>query len=146
MNRLIKTAKSIPFYIGIILITFIVREQYPFSLYPMYNSFPNYGYLFFFEGEEDVTLTPYMKINHADVSHLYVAEAEKANIQHGYALESEEELKHIGKNIIDVTFDMEELKENHINEISLYRVNIRLENKEIITDTLILYQLNLDEK
>ncbi len=56
LNKLASLVIKYPIYIGVVAITFFVRETYPFSIYPMYSNFPNWSYTFYFEDQKRIKL------------------------------------------------------------------------------------------
>ncbi len=127
-----------PFYFGILLITFFVNETYPFSVYPMYNNFPNWSYTFYMEDEHHNNLKKYMIVHHAELSHLYYTECDNQNIAHGYDLESAAALEAVGKRITDQAIHWKKLRESSVEEVRLYRIYNYIKGNKLISDTTIL--------
>src|SRR5690554_5406096 len=98
-----------PLFILVVFLTFLVREWYPFSFYPMYNEFPNWSYTFYLEDEnqEHIRIDD---LDHGSLSHLFYAEANNIKIHYGNNIESKEELEQVGEKIIENIFVNKEFK------------------------------------
>lgn len=132
----LQNIQRFPIYIGVILITFLVKEIYPFSFYPMYNNFPNWSYTFFFEDENRKNLKEFLPISHGALSHLYYTECDKQKIEHGNGLESTEDLEIIGKNITQQAIDFKSLQATSIRQVKLRRIYNYIEKNEMKSDTI----------
>jgi hypothetical protein len=125
-----------PIYIGVILITFIAQEFYPFSRYPMYDNFPNWSYTFYFEDEVGNNLKETLPISHSAFSHLYFAELNNKGIPYGNGIETSKDLELIGKRITEQVFNFTLLKNKGITEISVFRIHNYIVNSIMISDTI----------
>lgn len=132
-------------FFSIILISMIVREFYPFSLYPMYNNFPNWSYTFYFTDENDQSLSYCLKDRHENISHIYFAEFYNKGWKVGEGHENEKHLNIVGKNIIEKSIDFKRIKESGINEIRLKRINNHFIGDELKIDTSRIYTYYLNE-
>ncbi len=92
-------------FLGVIYLaaSLLIGEQHPFTLVPMYNSFQNYAYSFYLS-DSTGTLIPFTR--HFDchndyLSHIYGSVCDKNNIRHGNQIETDEQLKLIGKSMME---------------------------------------------
>lgn len=127
--------KKYPIYFGVLFLTLLIREFYPFSRYPMYDSFPNWSYTFYFEDEAGNNLKKILPISHGAFSHLYFTECHNKCVPCGYGQETPAELELIGEKTTKQTFDLATLKEKGISEISLFRIHNYMKKGRIISDT-----------
>lgn len=136
--------KKYKIYFSILLITFIVKEFFPFSFYPMYNQFPNYAYIFYITDEHQQVRNDLMRINAGELSHLYFTECENQQIEYGNGVETKEQLNIIGLNITQQAIDLTAAKEVEVKDLQLYRIYSHFENNQMVLDTLLLSNLKVE--
>lgn len=135
MRRVIKKYSA---YFGLIVLTFIVKEFYPFSFYPMYNQFPNYAYVFYILDENNHKIDRFMVVDHEELSHLFFSVCEQQSIKYGEGIESAEELEKVGEEVIRQALSWEDLSKSTIKKAKLYRIYNHLNYKEIQSDTALI--------
>lgn len=135
MRRVIKKYSV---YFGLIVLTFIVKEFYPFSFYPMYNQFPNYAYVFYMLDENNQKMDRFMRVDHGELSHLFFSVCEQQGIKYGDGMESAEELERIGEEVIRQALDWGSLSKSTMKKAKLYRIYNHLSHKEIQSDTTLI--------
>lgn len=83
---------------------YLLGEFHPFSHFPMYNSIPNWSYVFYFVDEHN-RLIPCDKLNTDGgvLGHLYANIAEYNKIPYGSGTESKQQLNLIGEQITEQT-------------------------------------------
>jgi hypothetical protein len=137
-NQFLYTTK-IPFiFVAVVFITFFVRENYPFSFYPMYNHFPNFAYTFFFEDENGQSLDKELNDNHGSISHIYFAEFDSKGWRVGNAKETKHHLQIVGESIIKKSFSLEALKKKGVKKVYVKRINNHFENNVLKIDTTLI--------
>lgn len=139
-KKLITCFKKYKIYFGLVLLTFVFGEWYPFSFYPMYNNFPNWSYTFYVEDEHGNNLKQYMNAYHSSLSHLYYSACEKQEISYGYAMETKEQLHVVGQIMIQQVLEWEKIKKTTIDEIRLYRIHNYIKKRKIISDTVLIFK------
>lgn len=125
---------------GIYLAGFLIfGEVHPFSSYPMYNSFPNWSYTFYFTDENDSLIPSHVfDINSGDISHKFYAICEDEKINYGNGVESEEELFHIGKKMTEMI--LQEKSTYQYQKIQLHRRYYKYENRKVVQDNIVMYE------
>lgn len=123
-------------YITVIGLTILVRENFPFSMYPMYNHFPNYAYTFYLEDDKGNNLASLLSISHGSLSHLFFNECNKLNMHYGYGTEDPEQLEIVSKNTIKSAINPAILEREQIQAVSLYRIHNYIDQQgHIVSDT-----------
>jgi hypothetical protein len=86
-------------YLGLCL---WIGEVHPFTLVPMYNSFPNYGYAFYITDEHNKVLPikKYFSYQSGNLGHYYNAVASSHGFATGFEMESAAELAIIGQEMM----------------------------------------------
>lgn len=125
-----------PIFIGLVVITFMVREYYPFSVYPMYNHFPNWSYTFYFKTEDGQNVGQLTPISHGDLSHLFFTECIKRKLDYGFGCESSNDLNEIGENMRKNTFSDADLIQLGIKELHLMRIYNHITEVGLVSDTI----------
>jgi len=136
LSKLTSLVIKYPIYIGVIAITFFVRETYPFSMYPMYNNFPNWSYTFYFEDQKKESLGEIMSMSYGSLNHLYFTECQKSCVYCGFGSETTSELQKLGDNITKQALNMSLLKANGITEVYLFRIHNYIKNRKTHSDTI----------
>lgn len=93
---------SIFLFSGYLLLSLLLPEFHPFSRYPMYNSFPNYSYVFGVKDEagNPVPLKKYFNTNADGWAHLYFIINERKGFDCGNGVETDEELRIVGHEML----------------------------------------------
>lgn len=133
------TINRYPIFIFVILLTFLFREWYPFSFYPMYNEFPNWSYSFYLVDENQNHIYK-SHLNHGNLSHIFYAEANNLKMHYGNNIEKKEDMQKVGEKIIDNIFANKDINKDDENykEIRLVRIYNYFQNDKLISDTLII--------
>lgn len=134
---------SMMIYFTIILITILIGEVYPFSFYPMYNSFPIWSYVFYFKDEKGATIK-LPKSTHADLSHKFYSECQKQGIAYGNGIESIEDMERVGLSITNTFFNANKINNKSVSEIKFFRIHNRFNNNIIISDTMLISTLHVN--
>lgn len=137
-GKLVLILKKYSLYFGILITTFILKETYPFSFYPMYNNFPNWSYTFYFEDENNKLIKHALFVQHSSLSHLFYSECQKQGIAYGYGMETREELKSVGLKVTQYAFNMNRIKTDSTKQLKLYRIYNHIEDDKIKSDTLLI--------
>jgi hypothetical protein len=100
------------YVIGVI----IFGEEHPFSKFSMYNSFADYSYVFYFtDNENKMIKCTDLNTTGTNLAHMYTTICEKNNFKHGHGMESDSELREIGKQMLNIT-KINNLKYTHNNK------------------------------
>ncbi|CAN5165043.1 hypothetical protein BH09BAC1_BH09BAC1_20060 [soil metagenome] len=77
-------------------------ELHPFSQFPMYNSFPEWSYVFYIKTHEGRVVSPLleMKSNSKAVAHVYYSACQKYGVAYGMNLETPLQMKMIADEIL----------------------------------------------
>ena len=136
LKGLERVMKRYPIYFGVIGVTIIyARETFPFSFYPMYNSFPNWSYAYYIMDNHDIEISPLLDISHGNIYFLFEAEADKQKISLSNNAASTADLQKIGENVIDRLLTDKEI-DLSITDIYLYRIFNHIEDSKLISDTI----------
>jgi hypothetical protein len=119
----------------------ILRETHPFSRFPMYSSFPNWSYLFYFsDGENELIPSDKFSVNAGHVAHFYYSFASANDIVCGNFSETAEDLHTIGKAIVSNYVDSAQIKYNSIEGLKLHRVGFLYQNDSIKIIDELMYE------
>ena len=129
------------FGLGYLLLCLLAGEVHPFSLLPMYDSFPNWAYAFYVSDKQE-TLLPnnkYFTIPAMDLAHNYYAICEDQKINTGYEMETKQELNKAGEIIL------EKLLAKHsalltADTLQLHRVCYSFQGDSVVTHNTIMYE------
>lgn len=121
---------------GYVFLALLIRcEFHPFSLFPMYNSFPNWGYVFYVENErgEVVPFRTKFSVNKdaGNVAHNFYTYSNLHQLDYGYGVESPSHLKNAGKEMMAMIIKNEPLDKLDFDTLKLYRRYYFLENDDI---------------
>jgi len=119
----------------VLLVLLIRREFHPFSRFPMYDSFPNWGYVFYVLNERN-EIVPYKKrfsINKdaGNVAHNFYIYSNQHKLDCGYGIESPEHLHDAGREMMAMIIKNEPVAEMDFDTLRLYRRYYFLENNAI---------------
>lgn len=83
-------------------ISLSVGEQHPFSRFPMYNSFPNWSYAFYLTdvSGEMIPWWHAFEVDAGHIAHRFYGICQHYGIAYGHGMETEEELKFIGTELL----------------------------------------------
>lgn len=116
----------------------IGKEFHPFSSFPMYNSFPNWSYVFYLKNErgEEVyyqkTLTHWIKKNAGFIAHTFYSYSDYHHYQYGDGREDSIHLSSVGKELIKTILKDEPANRFKFDTLKLYRRYYHLENEQLV--------------
>jgi hypothetical protein len=120
-------------YVTISLI--VGREFHPFSTFPMYNSFPNWGYVFFMKNEKG-DMIPYgpslsdgQKKNAGYVGHTFYSYMEQKSYPFGDGKEDPAHLHNAGEALMKMILLGEDPQKIKADTIKIYRRYYYLKNE-----------------
>jgi hypothetical protein len=123
----------------------MIGEFHPFSLLPMYDSFPNWSYAFYISDSKG-QLIPNdgnFSIRSADLAHRYYAICDSANVPTGYQKESELELHKVGQIMMRTILSTAPIALRW-DTLQLHRVCYYLEDVSILVHNIIMYEAATD--
>ena len=102
MISVIKYFRRILLLLIYILGVLALGETHPFSQYPMYNSLPNWSYVFFFT-DKNQNLIPcnHIGTTGGELAHKFYSIMENSGYSYGYEQEDPNHLKEVGAIIVD---------------------------------------------
>ena len=129
-------------YVAISLL--IGKDFHPFSQFPMYNSFPNYSYVFYLTNERG-NIVPFRKSfslgkGAGTVAHKFNAFFEYHNYKTGYGEEDSTQLKQAGKELMDMLLQGENTGKFDFDTLRLFRRYYRLEQDTITYRDNLMYE------
>jgi hypothetical protein len=113
------------FYVAISL--WIGREFHPFSTFPMYSRFPNWGYTFFLKNEKgDIVfygknLSDGKAKNAGYIGHHFYSYMEHYRYTYGDGSEDMGHLRNAGKSMMEMILQREDVKHFNFDTLKLYR-------------------------
>ena len=137
--------KKYSLLIGYVLISLVLKNEFhPFSKFPMYNSFPNWGYVFFLRNEND-ELIPFSKNfsrnkNAGYIAHTYYSFFNHKGYYCGWGKEDSIHNKEAGKELLTMILKDENYSKFDFDSIKLYRRMYYLDNGQLTHKDLILYE------
>ena len=130
------------FYVVISLL--IGKDFHPFSLFPMYNSFPNYSYVFYLKNERG-EIVPYtqrftLAKNAGSVAHQYSSFFNFHHYRSGFGEEDSVHLKEAGKELMGMLLQGENTSKFGFDTLMLYRRYYRLHNDSLNYQDDLIYE------
>jgi len=127
--------KSFLFLFYVVVSLLIGKEFHPFSLFPMYNSFPNYSYAFLLKNEKG-ELIPYRKNfskdkNAGGLAHQYYAFFNYHHYQGGFGGEDSVYIKEAGKELMAKLLQDENTNRFNFDTLRLYKRYYHLDHDSI---------------
>ncbi len=118
----------------------IINENHPFSRFPMYSSFPNWSYSFFFTDSNN-RFIPSQKfhVSGGELSHLFYSICESVQIQYGDGMESSRALKQVGNEMIKLLDARGAFKAHNKRNIKIYRLYFLYNNDSIQKKYFLMY-------
>jgi hypothetical protein len=130
------------FYVAISLL--IGKEFHPFSTFPMFNSFPNYGYVFFLKNERDEVVTygrNFAKSKNAGyVAHTYYSFFNSHNYSCGFGEEDSAHVREAGKVLLEMILKDENTDALDFDSLKIYRRFYFLENEQLTFRDDLMYE------
>lgn len=88
-------------FIPYIIVSWVVGEVHPFSRFPMYDSFPNWSYIFYIKTQDDKVLSPFVFGTQSGyIAHMYYSACQQKGIMYGNGMESADEMKLVADEIL----------------------------------------------
>lgn len=122
-------------YVAVSLL--IGKEFHPFSTFPMYNSFPNWGYVFLLKNERN-EIVSYGKNfkdgqqkNAGYVGHTFYSFMEQNHYPYGYGKEDTAQLHQAGAVLMQMVVKGEVTDTFHFDTLKLYRRFYFLKNEQL---------------
>lgn len=123
------------FYVAVSLM--IGREFHPFSTFPMYDSFPNWGYVFFLKNEKGEVI-PYGKNlrdgktkNAGYVGHTFYSYMQQNHFTYGDGKEDSSQLHSVGRTLMEMILQGESNESFKFDTLRLYRRYYYLRNEQL---------------
>lgn len=133
----------------LLLISYVVislligKEFHPFSTFPMYSSFPNYGYVFFLKNEKQQIVNFDRNFSEAKnagyVAHTFYSFCGSHHYSCGFGKEEPTHLKEAGKALLEMIVKDENTAALGCDSLLLYRRFYHLENEQLIYQDDLLY-------
>ena len=123
------------FVFYVVICVWIGKDFHPFSMFPMYNSFPNYSYAFYLKNERG-ELVPFRKNlsagkNAGAMAHQYASFYNFHHYNAGFGEESKTSLNEAGKELMGTLLQGESGRNFNFDTLFLYRRYYRLSNDSI---------------
>ena len=124
----------------------LIGDHYPFARYDMYSTIPNYAYSFYITDENGVPLDSLFLNMRGLLSHQYPNICEKHNyLFYGYGRKTDEQLKVIGKEMLEATLSNAKNKEYLAPDaLCLYRIHFFMDKGKMKKDEKLLFKKVLD--
>ena len=146
MISIIKYFRRVLLLLIYVLGVLALGETHPFSQYPMYNSFPNWSYVFFFT-DKNQNLIPcnHIGTTGGELAHKFYSIMENSGYSYGYEQEDPNHLKEVGAIIVD-QLDFKAVINNNIPEDSAHLVRIcyKFKGDSIKSSKQIIYAFSLE--
>jgi hypothetical protein len=131
--------------IGYIIISLIAANEFhPFSKFPMYNSFPNWGYVFHLKNENDESVYYSPNFSHNKnagyIAHTYYSFFNHHNYYCGSGKEEPAHLKEAGRELMNMILKDEDVSKFHFDSLILYRRFYYLENEQLTYKDDLMYE------
>lgn len=129
-----------------ILLSLFMNEFHPFSRFPMYSSFPNWSYSFFITDSSNQFI-PFKKVNISggEMGHWFYSICESKKIKYGDGMESKQDLKLVGKEMMNLLWRRNDFSDNKKTDIKLYRLYYSYNADTIQKKYFILYDGSLEK-
>lgn len=127
--------------IGLIYLVFslFIGEFHPFSQFPMYNSFPNWSYVFYYTDENNQLIpAKWFHTNTGHLSHIFYTACENLDIDYGNGIESKESLFILGETMTQQVSTQVNLLTP--KKVKLHRVYFHKETNQIIKTDVLIYE------
>ena len=128
----------------------LVEDFHPFSRYPMYSSFPNWGYVFFLKNEKDSTLFINRAFgdtknnNTGYISHHFYSLCNTYHYYYGDGKEKTEELRAAGKEILQSLLAKERRLMDYADTLKLNQRFYFLKNNQLSYRDRLMYEIPTD--
>jgi len=132
--------------LGYIMFCLLIGEVHPFTLVPMYSSFPSWAYSFYLSDDDNrlLPLANYFNCGDDALSHYYSNICERKHIAYGNQAETKSQLENIGEQMIN-QLQSHQYKSIQKPTIRLHRVCYFLRNNSITSTDIIMYERKWNE-
>ena len=115
----------------------LLAEQYPFTRFPMYNSFPNYSYVFYLSDVKNhpIPLSEVAMVG-GELAHHYFAIANAHGFSNGNNLETRQHLQQIGKEMARM---IRQKKPNFTKKFLIHRLYFFKQNNQLKKQDRVIY-------
>lgn len=132
------------FYVAASLL--IGKEFHPFSRFPMYNSFPNWSYVFYLKNERGEMvcyrrdLADGDKKNAGGVAHMFYSLFDYKGYKYGDGKEDTAQLHSAGKELMATILKGEDTNRFKFDTLKLYKRYYHLEKEQIVYRDDLMYE------
>jgi hypothetical protein len=121
----------------------LIGEIHPFSCFPMYSSFPNWSYAFYLADKNNKLIpAEEFQTTGGKMGHMFYAICESKKIDYGNGIESDTELRTIGKEMMDLI--AVNTKPTKYSKVTLHRIYFYYQNDTIKKQNKIIYERNFE--
>ena len=123
----------------------IGKEFHPFSRFPMYNSFPNWSYVFYLKNEKNELvcyrrdLADGDKKNAGAVAHMFSSLFDYKGYNYGDGLEDSIQLRSAGKDLMTMILKNEDPNRFKFDTLKLYKRYYHLQKGQIVYRDDLMY-------
>ena len=141
-----KILQKTSFGIVYLLLCLTIGEVHPFTLLPMYNTFPNWAYTFYVSDSRGSLLQndKYFTIPADGLAHLYYSICEKEGVAQGYEKETTAELKKAGEIMME-TLVLNPLSPFTGDTLQLHRVCYSINEDSIQSNNIIIHEIVIEK-
>lgn len=127
-----------------LLLSLVIGEFHPLSRFPMYNSFPNYAYVFYLN-DEKAQLVPYLKYfdfskNASYVAFDFYSFFNYNNYPLGYGNENPIHLKKAGESLTNMILEQKGALPYDFDTLKIYRRNYFIKDNHIQYNDHMMYE------
>ncbi|MEY2922141.1 MAG: hypothetical protein RL108_763 [Bacteroidota bacterium] len=134
-------AKKRFFGLGLIYLicSLIIGEFHPFSRFPMYNSFPNWSYVFYYTDNNGKLITAKrLQTNTGYLAHTFYTACETLDIEYGNGIETKQDLNQLGREITNQV--NQQIKLPIAKKVKLHRLFFFKKANKIFKNDVIIYE------
>jgi hypothetical protein len=119
-----------------LICSLIIGEFHPFSQFPMYNSFPNWSYVFYYTDKEGQLIpAKQLQTNTGHLAHMFYTACGTLQIEYGNGIETQQELKRLGLEITKQVGQLIQLpkpRKVKLHRVHFYKVATEMRKKDVI--------------
>lgn len=137
-------------FIAYVFLALLVRKEFhPFSRFPMYNMFPNWGYVFFLKNErgEMIPFKKYFAQNKdaGNVAHNFYIYFNQHGFMYSDGAEKPEQMRMAGKEMLAMVIKDEPVNQLDFDSLGIYRRYYFLENDELKYRDDLMYEQRIKQ-
>lgn len=125
-------------FVCYIILSLQIGEMQPFTKVPMYDSFPNWSYIFYLRDENEKIIFPRKEIHHpidiGAIAHIFYSYCNEKEMKYGYGEEDPQQLLEAGDFIIQKIKDEWPNRGPRPKEIYLVRRHIYYNEIKVMTE------------